>query len=245
VDRDADIAAVAALIGQEARASMLSALADGRAASAGELADRARVSPATASAHLARLRSAGLVTVERKGRRREVRLAGDDVAAAVEALAVIAPPRSPTSLREARAADGLRDARTCYDHLAGRLGVELAERMCDRGLLTEDAFALTDRGEQWCAELGIDIPGLRGRRRPLTRACLDWTERRPHLAGALGAALTELFLARGWIDRRAGSRAVRVTPHGRAGLEAVLGAVEAAEWVPPRRARARTAYPTA
>jgi DNA-binding transcriptional ArsR family regulator len=218
---DADISAVAAVIGNPARGRMLTALLGDRALPATELARVAKVAPSTASEHLTRLTDAGLVRVERHGRHRYHRLAGDQVAHAVEALAALAPPQPIRSLSASTQAAAERAARSCYDHLAGALGVALTERMCELGALDRASLALLD-AEPFRA-LGVDVPALRPGRRPLTRWCLDWSERRPHLAGALGAATLESLLASGWVTRRPRGRALAVTPEGRDRLRAGIG----------------------
>ncbi len=218
---DADIASVAAVMGNPARGSMLAALLGGRALPAGELARVARVSPSTASDHLARLTDAGLVSVERFGRHRYHRLADDRVAQVVEGLAALAPARRVRSLREDSQSTAERAARSCYDHLAGALGVALADRLTELGALDDQSLGLADP-EPFRA-LGVDVASLGSGRRPLTRSCLDWSERRPHLAGELGAATLQALLDSGWIARRGHGRAVAVTPPGREGLHRVLG----------------------
>jgi DNA-binding transcriptional ArsR family regulator len=218
---EADIATVAAAIGHPARGAMLLAMLGGRALPATDLARAARVSPSTASAHLAQLTGAGLVVVERQGRHRYHRLAGEQVAEAIERLAAIAPATPVRSLGDSNRKTAQRAARSCYDHLAGELGVALADRLCDLGALDRPTLGLADQAP--FAALGIDVDALGRGRRPLTRSCLDWTERRPHLAGALGAAVLAAFLDGGWVVRRPRSRAVAVTPLGRAGLQDALG----------------------
>jgi DNA-binding transcriptional ArsR family regulator len=211
--RDRDLAAVAVLFGDPARAAMLGALAGGHALPAGELARVAGVRPATATAHLRKLVAAGLVRVRSQGRHRYHELAGPAVGAALEALAQLAPPAPVRSLRAHRAATALAEARTCYDHLAGRRGVELRERLLDAGALREvddTDHELTPRGRQLVAALGIDVTRVTSGRRVFARRCVDWTHRRPHLAGALPAALTAQFLTRGWLTRRSG-RDLRVS----------------------------------
>jgi len=222
---DADIAAIGALIGDPTRATILAALADGRALPAGELAARAGVAASTASAQLAQLVAGNLLSVEAHGRHRYYRLAGPRVARLLETLAGFAPPRPVRSLREAQTATALRQARTCYDHLAGAVGVALTERLVEANLLAlaDHGYDVTAEGTVFFADLGIDLAPPGSRRRPLTRRCLDWTERRYHLAGALGAELARSFFERGWIVRASGSRAVRVTAAGRAALEQALG----------------------
>lgn len=218
---DADIGAVAAAIGTPARGRMLEALVGGRALPAGELARAAGVARSTASAHLAVLSDAGLVRAESRGRHRYYALAGDAVAHAVEALAVVAPARPSRSLRDSDRLAAERAARSCYDHVAGALGVTLTDRLCAASALDRDSLGLLDAAP--FARLGIDVARLDRGRRPLTRSCLDWSERRPHLAGALGAALLDTLLADGWLVRRPRSRALTLTPDGRRGLADRLG----------------------
>jgi DNA-binding transcriptional ArsR family regulator len=212
-----DISTPAALMGDPTRAAFLTALADGTTLPASELAQRAGVGASTASIQLAKLVDGGLLEVERTGRHRYYRLADPTVAAAIESLAVLAPHRAASSLKQARVGSELQAARTCYDHLAGALGVALLEGLQRQRLLTPK-LEVTPRGTDRFAKLGIEIQELARGRRPLTRACLDWTERRHHLAGALGAALATSFLERGWIERRPGSRAVRLADSGRRGI---------------------------
>jgi DNA-binding transcriptional ArsR family regulator len=223
---EADIAAVAAAIADPTRATMLDALLAGEALTAGELARIAAVAPSTASEHLRRLAGSGLVEVVRVGRHRYHRLGGPDVAAALEALAAIAPPRTrrtPT-LRRVRADAALTYARTCYDHFAGTVGVALLDSLVDTCRLAWDDDSLRFGADAaWLETLDIDVDALRSGRRPLLRSCLDWTTRRPHLAGALGAAIVESTMARGWVVRRTpGHRAVRITPAGRAAFRELL-----------------------
>ncbi len=221
---DAQVAPVAALLADPARAAMLWALSDGRALPAGELARVARVGAPTASAHLARLAAGGLLSCERHGRHRYYRLANADVVAALEALAAVAAPAPAPTPREAHAAGAVRLARTCYDHLAGALGVRVTEALVAQGALVLDgrAYHVTDAGRARLAGLGVDVAAVEAAaartRRPLTRACLDWSERRYHLAGALGAALADRVLAVGWVVRVPASRALRVTNEGRRAL---------------------------
>ncbi|MFI7010948.1 ArsR/SmtB family transcription factor [Streptomyces sp. NPDC050145] len=221
------LAALAALFADETRASCLLALLDGRAWTAGELARHAGVAPSTASEHLGRLVAGGLLAEERQGRHRYVRLADARVAELVESLAGYAAPGGGSSrdrtLRAASLRDALARGRTCYDHLAGRLGVAVTEAMAGRGLLRVDSgFSLTEAGFAWFRSLGIAL-GEGGGRRPLVRGCLDWTERRPHLAGAAGAALCSHVLASGWAERIGSGRAVRLTGAGIRTLRTELG----------------------
>jgi DNA-binding transcriptional ArsR family regulator len=225
VQGQADIASIGALLADDARASMILALLGGEAIPAGELARRARVSPSGANAHLRRLREGGLVTQESVGRHRYFRLASAELAEALESLARVAPVRPVSSFRESEGTRALKHARTCYDHLAGELGVAVADALVDRGVLTrsDKSFAVNDGGTRWLAALGIDLDAVAGSRRSFARACVDWSERRPHLAGSLGAAVADVFFAQKWIRRLPGGRAVAVTPDGRACLERELG----------------------
>jgi DNA-binding transcriptional ArsR family regulator len=281
--RDIDVVPAAALIAEPTRAAMITALLDDRPLAAGELARLAGVSPATASAHLARLLNGGLVTMIKQGRHRYYHLAGPEVAAVMEALAHLsgAAPVQVRSLRESRDAAALAEARTCYDHLAGRAGVALLEALLARGILAPapgggqlaacgpnggaphegngatangsghggngspdgghagyesrharaapqapirpEAFEVTADGMATLTSFGLNIGALERTRRRFAGACLDWTERKPHLNGALGAAMTARLLGLGWIERGTRRRAVRVTPAGREGLAATFG----------------------
>ncbi|GAA1520030.1 winged helix-turn-helix domain-containing protein [Streptomyces albidochromogenes] len=222
------LAALAALLADETRASFCLALLDGRAWTAGELARRAGVAASTASEHLGRLVAGGLLTEERQGRHRYVRLAGPETAHLVEDLAARTAPsaagraEAPRTLRAASASSAMARGRTCYDHLAGRVGIVVTDAMTARGLLRQDAgFALTDEGLAWFDALGIPLEHTG--RRPLARSCLDWTERRPHLAGVAGAALCRHALEAGWCVRIGSERAVKVTREGERALRDVLG----------------------
>jgi DNA-binding transcriptional ArsR family regulator len=219
-----DVAALAALLADSTRAQFCLALLDGRAWTAGELARHADVAASTATAHLNLLVDGGLLAQERQGRNRYLRLSGPDAAELIEHLAVLAPRRTepPRTLSAASRNRALARARTCYDHLAGTLGVSIADAMTDQGLLDwSQGLALTAPGVRWLAELGLDLPA--GTRRPPVRACLDWTERRPHLAGSLGAALCRLAFERGWITRIGTGRAVAVTEKGVGALHQRFG----------------------
>lgn len=237
MDGDADIAVVAALMGEPARAAVLMALLDGRALAASTLAAEAEVAPSTLSEHLARLVGGGLITVEPSGRHRYFRLAGPEVATALEALARLAPARPVRSLRQGTHAEAIRRARTCYDHLAGRLGVAICDALVTTGTLRVEPepdahpdsvlgagracrYLLTEPGHERLEVFGVCVD--QAGRRPLTRYCLDWSEQRPHLGGALGKALADRLVDLGWIVR-AERRVVRVTPSGRVGLVDELG----------------------
>jgi len=220
------IAAVAALVGEPARAAMLDALLGGRSLPAGALASAAGVSAATASGHLARLLEGGLVRAEWQGRERRFELAGPAVAEVLEVLGELAGPAEPArTLRAASRMEALRAARTCYDHLAGRLGVAVTGALVDDGWLDDGdgGYAVTAGGERRFAALGIDVVELRRLRRPLTRRCVDWTERRPHVAGSLGAALAARALELGWVARVPHDRALDVTEAGERALRRRLG----------------------
>jgi DNA-binding transcriptional ArsR family regulator len=223
---NANVAAVAALLGDPARAAMLDALMDGSALPARELARRAGVAPSTASGHLARLLTGRLVVCEVRGRERLYRLASAETAEALEALARVAPAAEIRSLRAANRSAAMRTARTCYDHLAGRVGVGVTDALIDQDALLErdSAYELTPAGEKLMRRLGVDVGGARAQRRSFARACLDWSERRPHLAGALGAGLADALISLGWLGRRPDDRALTVTPEGAAALGREFGA---------------------
>jgi DNA-binding transcriptional ArsR family regulator len=223
---DPDLAVVAALIGDRTRAAMLLALLDGRALPAAELAYRGAASPQAASAHLRKLLQGELLAVAASGRQRLYRLATREVARAIEALLAIAPPARIVALNQHGAAQRLRQGRTCYDHLAGRLGVAVTDALLARGFLREEdaAFRVTRLGERFFEGLGIRVPELRAHRRALARPCMDWTERRPHLAGSLGMRVRDCFVANGWIARHPGDRSVRLTERGRRALARLFGA---------------------
>ncbi len=222
-----DLASIAALIGHQGRAKMLFALLDGREMPAFELAARSRCSPQSASSHFSKLVRGGLLSVRTVGRLRLFRLASDDVAYAIETLASIAPVGTTVSLSQHNMMSRLREARSCYDHLAGRLGVLLTDALLRRKVIViapaGQAFKLTSAGEQLLTELGLNVSALRAKRRPLTRICMDWTERRQHLAGSLGAALLEHLLTAQWVQRRSKDRSLLVTPKGHHDLERLFG----------------------
>ena len=219
------IAETGALIGDPARANIIAALMDGKARTATELAYAAGVSPQTTSAHLAKLTEGRLITLTRQGRHRYYSLAGREVAEAIEALMRLAangPPRyRPTGPRD----EAMRRARTCYDHLAGRLGVALADALTKRRYLRAvgNDFEATKSGRRFFDDFGIDLDAAHGHRRAFARSCLDWSERRPHIAGALGAALADRCLELRWIARIEDGRAMRITKRGARGLADTLG----------------------
>ncbi len=221
------LASLAGLLADRTRAAICLALLDGRAWTVTELARHAGVAPSTASEHVARLVDGAILVGERQGRHHYVRLADPGVAQLLEDLGTVAgpPQESVRTLRGVREAGALTLARTCYDHLAGRLGVAVTDAMTSAGLIDQSSgFMLTPAGLAWLADpLGVDVAGLAAAQRPVARACLDWTERRPHLAGGAGAAMCAAFFARGWIRRTGSSRAVAVTPSGEEALGRLCG----------------------
>lgn len=220
------IAGIASLVGERARADILTALMGGQALTATELAEVAGVNKATTSAHLAKLVEGRLVAVESQGRHRYFRLADEDVAELLESLMGVAYRAGALRLRSSPREPAMRKARVCYDHLAGDLGVFAFDQFQRRRFLRhgEGGLALTLAGERFVASLGIDPDSHRGTRRPACRLCLDWSERRHHLAGSVGAAILERIYALGWARREKDSRVVRFTAGGeRAFREAVQG----------------------
>lgn len=219
-------AEIGSLIGDPARAAMLNALMDGRAFTAGELARCAGVTPQTASAHLAQLSAADLLVVEKQGRHRYHRLAHADVARMLESVMQVASGGSGAApLMTGPANAAMRRARSCYDHLAGRLGVAIADALIEKGAIEfgDGAGVVTDAGEVFFARLGLDFERAAApSRRALCRPCLDWSERRPHIAGRLGGALLDHLLNGGHLRRIEGSRALDLTPKGRLFLREAL-----------------------
>ena len=223
MDTAPDIAAVAALVGEPTRANMLMALMDGRSLTASELAYVSSVAPQTASGHLAKLNDAGLIALDRRGRRRYFRLASPLVARMLEGLMVVAQdgpvrPRDPW-----RGGEALRHARTCYDHMAGRVAVAIADRLLQRSLIIidDDGGRLTRTGASFFDRVQIDLRP-RASRRVFCRPCLDWSERRPHLAGMLGAAILRHAFANTWVERVRDSRALTVAPAGVSALDTLF-----------------------
>ncbi len=223
------LAEIGALIGDPGRASMLDALMDGRSLTARELAGQAGIAPQTASGHLVRLLDAGLILMEPRGRHRYHRLASPDVARLLETVAQFANrPSGSTARATVRTGprdEALRTARTCYDHFAGRLGVGIADALVDRGCveLDGDGGTVTEAGQVFLHGFGVTpAPGKRSKRL-FCRPCLDWSERRPHLAGAVGIAITCRCFELGWVRKMDGSRAVAITPAGQQGLRQTFG----------------------
>jgi DNA-binding transcriptional ArsR family regulator len=213
----ADLAKVARLLANPPRAAMVVALLEGRQSAAGDLARIAGVKASTASEHLAELVAGGLVSVRVEGRHRYFTIASPEVAQALEAFSQICPQSEVRTLRQSAEVRALRYARTCYDHLAGVLGVALFDGLQAADWLTSDgdAVAVSTHGRQRLDDLGIDVGSLRDQRRSFARPCLDWTERKPHLAGSLGAALTEVMLDRGWLVRQERRRGLSITAAGK------------------------------
>lgn len=216
-----DIARAGALIDQPARAEMLRLLSDGRGRTATEIAVETGISRPTASRLLNHVIEAGLVRVDRQGRHRYYRLAGPQVADLLKTLRTVPGHSNPSNTRFGPRDNAMRRARMCYDHLAGELGYGITESLVQRGALVEDGdnFQLTERGERIFADLAIDVAAARRRHRHFARTCLDWSERRPHLAGALGAALAERLFDLGWISRESDARTVHTTPTGHRELQ--------------------------
>jgi DNA-binding transcriptional ArsR family regulator len=224
-DMDVDFAAVAKYLASPARAAMVGHLLEGRALTASELARAAGVRPSTASEHLAQLVAGGLLTVTNQGRNRYFSIANIETAEALESLACICPRITSRSLTGSREDEAQRLARICYDHVAGRLGVAILDGLLAASWLVADdsGLTVTAHGERGLRRLGVDLGSVRSQRRSFARACMDWTERRPHLAGALGASLAAALLDRRWVERRARRRGLRITPAGSAGLGSLLG----------------------
>ncbi|WP_134686036.1 ArsR/SmtB family transcription factor [Brevibacillus migulae] len=220
-----NFAYIAGLIGDPTRAAILNSLLDGRALPASELAYMARVSPQTASAHLAKLVEGGLLGVETQGRHRYYRLASAQVAHVLEMLSTMSPPVQVRSLRQSDQLKEVRHARTCYDHLAGQLGVEVTKRLLERNILKEadGEYQVTAEGEAWFQRFGIDVEAARQKRRALARPCLDWSERRYHLAGTLGTVFTKRLFELDLITRASATRAVHVTEKGKEAFREYLG----------------------
>jgi DNA-binding transcriptional ArsR family regulator len=225
------VSEIAALVGNPARANILIALMDGRALTATELAGAAGVSPQTASEHLAKLRDANLLTLAKQGRHCYFKLASPKIARMIEGIAVVAADGPQRYRPRWNGDDNLRKARTCYDHIAGRLGVALADALVlhKHLMLTEDGGVVTRRGERLLSGFGIALRDVSNGRRTFCKPCLDWSERRPHLAGALGAAIADRCFELEWIARLADSRALKILPKGVRGFTDVFGFTLSAE----------------
>jgi len=219
------IAETAALVGDPARATMLSALLDGRPLTASELAGAAHITPQTASTHLAKLTEAGVLSMVRDGRHRRFRLASPTVVEMIEGIVAVALQKRPRYRPLSDQACALDQARICYDHLAGRLSVDLTDAFVARNYIVPDGDVahITAAGTRFFREFGSAVPTGRSTRRHSCRLCLDWTERRHHIAGTLGAAVTKRFFDLGWMERAKQSHAVIVTPSGRRGFRKTFG----------------------
>lgn len=217
---DIDIASVAELLADPTRVSILMTLSDGRALPAGELARSARVAPSTASMHLTRLVEGGLISVQKQGRHRYFQLANPAIVHAFEVLAPLAPALPVRSLRESDTGRAVRAARMCYNHLAGNLGVRLSQALVERQILAEadEGYTLTGAGRQWLHDFGIEDAALKQRGTLVVPHHIDWSERRHHVAGTLGAALARRLLELEWIKRAPSSRAIHITERGRQAL---------------------------
>jgi DNA-binding transcriptional ArsR family regulator len=225
MDPDADLAAVASLIADRHRAQMLLTLLSGTPQSGSALAEAAGISRSLASAHLKKLVAGGLIRAQASGRQQLYSIASALVADALEILILLAPATKVRSLTDATRARSLRWARMCYDHLAGAVGVSVTEALVTRGWLAEEdgSYRMGAEGAAEFGRFGIDVNRLERRTRPLLRPCMDWSERRYHLAGSLGAALTTTLVERRWVATREASRIVTVTRAGQAGLRDWLG----------------------
>jgi len=222
---DVRIAEVAALVGDPARANILAALMGGRALTASELAHVAGVSPQTTSGHLGRLNDGRLIACVKQGRHRYYRIATHRVAEMLEGIMAVVADAPPRHRPPSKLDDAMRTARTCYDHFAGKLGVGLTDALCAHGhvALSDDGGEVTDSGVAFFEKFGIDLAAARARRRVFCRPCLDWTERRPHLGGSVGAVLAQRCFDLGWLERMRDSRALTVTKTGRRGLNETFG----------------------
>jgi DNA-binding transcriptional ArsR family regulator/DNA-binding PadR family transcriptional regulator len=216
-----NVAQVASLVSDASRAAILTVLLDGRYHPASELAYMAKIKPQTASFHLSKMVAANLVTVEQQGRHRYYGIQNQEVAQIMETLLSITPPVEIRSLNQASETEAIRQARTCYDHLAGSLGIQLTNSLLSAGVIseTENQFTVTEKGEEFFKAFQIDLEQVKRKRRAFTHRCLDWSERRHHLAGALGHALLERLLELNWIQRLPRTRAITIMPEGKKGFK--------------------------
>jgi DNA-binding transcriptional ArsR family regulator len=219
------MAEVASLVGDPARANILAALMGGRALTAGELANAAGVSPQTTSGHLGKLNDGRLIACVKQGRHRYYRIATHRVAEMLEGIMAVVADAPPRHRPPSKLDDAMRTARTCYDHFAGKLGVGLTDALCAHGhvALSDDGGEVTDSGVAFFEKFGVDLAAARSRRRIFCRPCLDWTERRPHLGGSVGAVLAQRCFNLGWLEHMRDSRALIVTGAGRRGLNETFG----------------------
>ncbi|MED2970741.1 winged helix-turn-helix domain-containing protein [Fictibacillus sp. B-59209] len=220
-----NVAEIASIVSESSRAAILTVLMDGRFHTASELACMAGIKPQTASFHLSKMQEAGVIAQEKQGRHRYYGIYNEEVAKVMESFLLIAPPVKIKSLKQSSQDKAMRFARTCYDHLAGSVGVQLTDALLEAGFLDEDEenFIVTEEGVHFFKGLAIDLETISKKRRSFSHRCLDWSERRHHLAGALGNALLEQLLERGWIERVPQHRAVKVTEEGKKGLKETFG----------------------
>ncbi|KEO79698.1 winged helix-turn-helix domain-containing protein [Paenibacillus polymyxa] len=219
-----NVAMIASLVSEPSRAAILTALLDGRFHTASELAHMAGIKPQTASFHLAKMTEAHVVTVEKQGRHRYYGIQDPEVAQVMESFLSIAPPVPIKSFKQASENEAIRLARTCYDHVAGQLGVQLMNFFMQKGILSEDQDGLhiTDQGETFFTDFQIDLTKTRQKRRSFSHKCLDWSERRHHLAGALGSAILDRLFELHWIERLPTTRAIRITAEGKRGFKEIF-----------------------
>ncbi|MDQ0049146.1 DNA-binding transcriptional ArsR family regulator [Paenibacillus polymyxa] len=219
-----NVAMIASLVSEPSRAAILTALLDGRFHTASELAHMASIKPQTASFHLAKMTEAQVVTVEKQGRHRYYGIQDLEVARVMESLLSIAPPVPIKSFKQASENEAIRLARTCYDHVAGQLGVQLMSFFVQKGILSEDQDGLhiTEQGETFFTDFKIDLTKTRQKRRSFSHKCLDWSERRHHLAGALGSAVLDRLFELNWIERLPTTRAIRITADGKRGFKEIF-----------------------
>ncbi|KAF6582799.1 MULTISPECIES: ArsR/SmtB family transcription factor [Paenibacillus] len=219
-----NVAMIASLVSEPSRAAILTALLDGRFHTASELAHMAGIKPQTASFHLAKMTEAQVITVEKQGRHRYYGIQDPEVAQVMESLLSIAPPVPIKSFKQASENEAIRLARTCYDHVAGHLGVQLMSFFMQKGILSEDQDGLhiTQQGEIFFADFQINLKNTRQKRRSFSHKCLDWSERRHHLAGALGSALLDRLFELHWVEHLPTTRAIRITAEGKRGFKEVF-----------------------
>ncbi|MEE4565095.1 winged helix-turn-helix domain-containing protein [Paenibacillus polymyxa] len=219
-----NVAMIASLVSEPSRAAILTALLDGRFHTASELAHMAGIKPQTASFHLAKMTEAQVITVEKQGRHRYYGIQDPEVAQVMESLLSIAPPVPIKSFKQASENEAIRLARTCYDHVAGHLGVQIMSFFMQKGILSEDQDGLhiTQQGEIFFADFQINLKNTRQKRRSFSHKCLDWSERRHHLAGALGSALLDRLFELHWVEHLPTTRAIRITAEGKRGLKEVF-----------------------
>ncbi|SDN03708.1 DNA-binding transcriptional regulator, ArsR family [Fictibacillus solisalsi] len=220
-----NVAEIASIVSESSRAAMLTVLMDGRFHTASELAYRAGIKPQTASFHLSKMQEAGVIALEKQGRHRYYGILNEEVAKVMESLLFIAPPVKIKSLKQSSQDKAIRYARTCYDHLAGNVGVQLTDALLKAGFLKEEKenFIIPEEGVRFFGEMGIDLERISKKRRSFSHRCLDWSERRHHLAGSLGNALLERFLELGWMQRVPHHRAVKITDAGINGFKRTFG----------------------